>query len=795
MSLPQDVRHALRSFRSSPSFTAIAAFTLAIGVGASTAVFSVVDALLLRSLPYARADRIATLRSGLSLPDLESIRESTRSFTALGVATPGFALDLTGRGDPLKTRAALLDADLFPALGAGAELGRLLGRADDAFGAERAVVLSHGFYAAQFGADPKVLGSTVTLGGSPFTVVGVLPESFRMPDEIDVYASLRVVYPEAAKARGAHMTRAYFRLKDGVAPAAAQKELDAVARRLSAEFPDEDKGIRFVVTPLRDRLVGDSKTTVLVLFGAVGLVLLVASANFASLLLSRAVSRRREIAVRTALGAGRARIVRQLVTESVLLALLGGALGTLLAPWLLGAILAVRPEAIPGLFDIRLDLRVLAFALATSVATGALFGLIPALRFSRVEGPEALAEGARGSAGRGKTRLHALLVTAEVALAVVLAVGAGLLVKTFRRLAAVDPGFAAESLLTLHVELPQSRYPQVVEQTAFRRRLYDGLAELPVTAGTVSELPLSGAWLFHNAVVEGAPPVGKGEEPEVHAREISGDYLRTMRIPIVSGRAFTPADRDGSLLVAVVNQAFVKQYLAGAEPIGARVRWARIDPPRWMTVVGVAGDVTQLGLDQADQPALYTPADQSLQEWKRWMDVVVRGPANPASLTTSVLERVHRADPLLAVTKVRTMREVVSSSLASRRFGMALLGAFAALGILLSALGLYGVLSHAVAQRTREIGVRMAVGASSRDVFELVVRQGVRLTAVGLAFGLSAAAAATRVLKSLVWGTSTADPATYAALTLLVGLVALAATALPAMRATRVDPIVALREE
>jgi putative ABC transport system permease protein len=795
MELMQDVRHALRGFRNAPLFTAIAAITLALGIGATTAVFSVVDALLLRGLPYPDAERLVTIRSNVSLPDLESIREGTHSFSAIGASTSGTNLDMTGRGEPVRAHAAMLDVGLFAALGARPALGRLPGPADDRFGGERTVVLSHAFFTSRFGGDPAVLGTAIDLGGFPYSVVGVLASSFRLPGDADVYTPLRVAYPDAAKYRGVHFMRSYLKLAPGKTLAAAQVELDAVAKHLSDTYPDQDRNIQLKLVPLSERVLGDSKTIVLVLFGAVGLVLLVASANFAGLLLARTIGRRRELALRAALGAGRARTVRLLVTESVLLAVLGGGLGALLAPALLSGILALRPDALSPLFEIRLDLTVLAFAALSSVVTGILFGLIPALRFSKPGGAEELAEGARGSAGPGRTRLQAVLVTAEVALALVLAVGAGLLGRTFQRLASVDPGFSPEHLVTMRVELPEARYKEIPEQNAFRRRLFEELRGLPFDAGAVSELPLGGAWIFHNTIVEGAPAVAEGAEPEIQSRSIDGDYFGAMKIRLSRGRAFEEADRENAPLVAVVNESFAKQQLAGREPLGARVRWARTPQPQWMTIVGVVGDVSQFGLDKSDQPAIYTPYAQLTQSWKRWMDLVVRGDGEPAAIAKAVVERVHRADPLLAVTDVKTMREVVASSLGPRRFALALLAAFAGLAVFLAALGLYGVLSNAVAQRTREIGVRVALGATPADVLSMVVRQGARFTGIGLALGLLGALACTRFLKSMVWGTSTADPVTYLVLTTVVAAVALLASALPALRASRVDPIVALREE
>ena len=793
----KDVRFGLRVLAKQPGFTVVAVLTLALGIGANTAIFSVVNGVLLRALPYPAGERLETARSNMSQLDLDDVLAQARSFESAGGMTTQ-ALDYTGGGEPVQVEAGFVTHELFDVLGAKPSRGRALNSNDNVKGGERVAVLSHGFWQRQLGgADASRM--TVILSGQTYTVVGVLPASFTSPyGKPDVWIPLRVGNPLAADFRGVHFLRTFFRLKEGVTPEQAQAEMNVVAARLGELYPEENKGRTIRLLSLHEYMVGDVRPALLILFGAVGLVLLIACANFASLLLARAASRKQEVAVRAALGAARARIVRQLLTESVLLSVAGGACGLVLALWGVDVLRNVGPESLPRLQDVGVDWRVLAFTLGVSVLTGLVFGLAPAWRGSRVDLHDALKEGGRGSSDSSSgSRLRAALVSLELALALVLLIGAGLLVKGFWLLRGVEPGFDARHLLTMRVELPEARYKEIPTQTEFRRRVLEEINALPSTeAAMVSELPLGGSSLMHNFAVEGRE-VAAGDEPELYSRSVGGDYFRVMRIPLRDGRALTPQDNAGAPPVGVVNESFAREYFNGASPVGARVRWTKMEgPPQWITIVGVVGDVKHFGLDQPEASAIYTPYAQSRQAWKRWMYLTVRGDAvDSSALVGAVKARVWSVDSQIPLTKVLTMDEVAAESVAARRFQTTLLGIFALVALLLAAVGIYGLISYTVGRRTHEIGVRMALGAQRRDIFALVVRQGLLLATAGLIAGLLGAFALTRLLAGIVYGVSPTDPLTYAALSLFLLLVALLACLVPARRATKVDPMEALRYE
>ena len=793
----KDVRFGLRVLAKQPGFTVVAVLTLALGIGANTAIFSVVNGVLLRALPYPAGERLETARSNMSQLDLDDVLAQARSFESAGGMTTQ-ALDYTGGGEPVQVEAGFVTHELFDVLGAKPSRGRALNSNDNVKGGERVAVLSHGFWQRQLGgADASRM--TVNLSGQTYTVVGVLPASFTSPyGKPDVWIPLRVGNPLAADFRGVHFLRTFFRLKEGVTPEQAQAEMNVVAARLGELYPEENKGRTIRLLSLHEYMVGDVRPALLILFGAVGLVLLIACANFASLLLARAASRKQEVAVRAALGAARARIVRQLLTESVLLSVAGGACGLVLALWGVDVLRNVGPESLPRLQDVGVDWRVLAFTLGVSVLTGLVFGLAPAWRGSRVDLHDALKEGGRGSSDSSSgSRLRAALVSLELALALVLLIGAGLLVKGFWLLRGVEPGFDARHLLTMRVELPEARYKEIPTQTEFRRRVLEEINALPSTeAAMVSELPLGGSSLMHNFAVEGRE-VAAGDEPELYSRSVGGDYFRVMRIPLRDGRALTPQDNAGAPLVGVVNESFAREYFNGASPVGARVRWTKMEgPPQWITIVGVVGDVKHFGLDQPEASAIYTPYAQSRQAWKRWMYLTVRGDAvDSSALVGAVKARVWSVDSQIPLTKVLTMDEVAAESVAARRFQTTLLGIFALVALLLAAVGIYGLISYTVGRRTHEIGVRMALGAQRRDIFALVVRQGLLLATAGLIAGLLGAFALTRLLAGIVYGVSPTDPLTYAALSLFLLLVALLACLVPARRAPKVDPMEALRYE
>ncbi len=792
-----DLRYAFRMLCKSPTFTLVAVLTLALGIGANTAIFTVVNGLLLRPLPYPNPERLVTLQSQQSVLELADVQAQSSSFESIG-GVGVQAADYSGGGEPVQVEVGLVAGDFFRVFGASLKLGRAITPEDDRLGGERVLVLSHGLWQRQFGGDSGVLGRTITLAGQSYTVIGVTAADFQPPRaSLEAYAPIHVFYPNAALSRGAHLLRAYARLRSGVSIAEAQSELRVIDQRLAEANPDENKGRQSVVLSLHERMVGNIRPALLVLLGAVGLVLLVACANFANLLLARIASRTQELTIRAALGAGRWRLINQVLVESMMIALLGGAAGLLLGTWGVDALLALRPEDLPRVDNIHLDARVLGFTFGLALLTGAVFGILPAWQTTRVE-----VSGALGSSGRrttaARSRLRNSLVVAELALALVLLVGAGLLGKAFWRLTNVAPGFDPERLVTMRVELPEARYKQVPLQTQFREQVLDHMNSLPgVQAAMISEIPLAGSALDHNFIIEGRPAVAPGEEPELYNRSVTGDYFEVMGIPLRQGRVLTRDDRADAPLVGVINEKKARKYFGEESPLGTRIRWARSEAVSWITIVGVVGNVRHFGLAQSEEPAIYTPYAQSGQIWKRWSEIVVRTHGAPElqAITAQLKQMVWKVDPLIPVTKVRSMQEIMSVSLSERRFNALLIGIFAAVALTLAAVGLYGVIAYLVQQRTREIGVRMALGAQRHHVLSMVMRHGMILGVIGIALGICAALAASRLLTTLLHEVKPTDPATFAAVTLLLLGVAMASTYLPARRAARLNPNIALRHE
>ena len=793
--LLQNLRYAIRRLAAAPGFTAVAALTLALGIGANTAIFSVLDGVLLRPLPYASPDRLFTLPHNLSPPELADAAAVTRSFESMG-GTAINPFDIQTGAEPVQGIAAMTSGALFETLGVRPALGRTLNRQDDRPGGERVVVLGHSLWQRVWGGDRSIVGKSILLGGAKWTVVGVMGADFALPEQkVDLYVPLWVGYPVAAPERGVHFLRPVFRLKPGVTVSAARADLDAAFRELGRRYPESDKGLQADLAGLLDSVVGDGRRSLAILAGAVGLVLLISCANLANLQMTNVLARAPELSIRVALGASRRRILGQILTESAVLALLGGGLGFLLSAWGVEALLSRFPDALPRLSNVGANVRVASFTFAASLAASVLFGIAPAWQASGRQFGTLLGSTQSGGLRDARTARGTLVVT-EIALALVLLVGAGLLLRVLWRLQNVAPGFRVEGLVAARIDLPASRYEKKDTQSAFRRRLLEALSAEPgVRAALVSELPMSGDALDHDALIDGAPPVAPGDEPSLYSRSILGDYFGVMGIPLRAGRFLTEADREGAPLVGVINEALARRFFPGSDPIGRRVRWARMQEVHWITIVGVAGDVRHFGLADADQPAIYTPFVQADQDWKRWSELVVRGPGGPAALESAVRRRLHAVDPMLPITRIRTVDRVVSESLTRQRFGAELLSIFAGSALVLSCVGIFGVMWAAVRRRRAEIGVRMALGAAPGRVVREVLGDGLRMIALGIGIGLAAALVLTRWMGSLLVGVPPTDPATFASVAAVLAAAALLACWIPARVAARTDPMTALRSE
>jgi putative ABC transport system permease protein len=796
--LLQDFRYAARTLRHSPAFTACAMLTLALGIGANTAIFTVINSVLLNPLPYPNPQELLAARQNDSRPDLVDIQRQTNSFASSGGVNIN-PIDFTGEGEPVRVHAAYVDAGLLPTLGVKPILGRWISADEDVKGGPQNVLVSYPFWRDFLGSDPHVLGKSIRLGGNSYAVIGVMPRGFSLPREpADIFVSLWVAYAEAAPDRDVHFMHTYWRLKPGVTIAQAQAEVAQVDRRLAEEFPDTEKERGTLLVPLHEWLVGNVRPALLVLFGSVGLVLLIACANFAMLLMARALARQRELMIRASLGASNSRLIRQRLTESTLLALAGGAAGLLVAKLGTTFLMALKPGALRRFTAIHMDLRVFLFVFVISLLTGLLFGLLPAWSASRGDVGEALRENARTTAtGISRKPLRSFLVTAELALALILLAGAGLLIKGFLRLRSVNPGFNPANVITMYLQLPPTRYPQIPSQTNFRRELLARINSIPgAEAAMITDLPLAGNDVDHRVVVDGRPAPAVGAEPLVQTLSVMGDYFGVMQIPIRAGRDFSATDREGQPRVVIVNEAFVRQLLPGQSPIGTRIDWARSNEPhKWMTIVGVAGDVKHFGLNQRVDPAVYEPFSQNDEAWRRWMTLVIKTRVSAAGLVEDVKQQIWRLDNQIPVSDIQSMDDLLAVSVAQQRFNMLLLATFAMLALALAGVGIYGMMAYRVNQRTHEIGVYMALGAQHRDVLRLVMKDGVKLALMGIVLGLAGAIVLTRVMVSLLFEVKPADPATMIGVALLLAAVALLACYIPARRALNIHPMTALRCE
>jgi putative ABC transport system permease protein len=792
----QDFRYGGRMLVKIPGFTFAAVLTLSLGIGANTAIFTIVNAVLLRPLPYRDPDRLMRLWEttpqlptfSISGPNYRDWADQNRVFEQMA-AWREQNFNLTNGGDPERLGAALVTASFFPLLGVKLALGRSFIPEEDQPGANnRFVIMSDRLWHRRFGTDANILGKTLTLNGGSYTVVGIMGPEFQFGTSGDLWLPLAL--DPLRDNRSNHILTAAARLKPGVTLDQARAEMDNIARRLEEQYPNSNKGWGVKIATFYDWIIeGQFRQALLILLGAVGLVLLIACANVANLLLSRAATRQKEIAIRSALGASRLRLIRQLLTESVILALAGGGLGVLLAWWGVDAFIAANPGSIPRLREIGLDNRVLAFTFTISLLTGLLFGLAPALQASRIALNEFLKEGGRTSAGFGLSRLRRLLIVSEIAFALVLLVGAGLLMKSFLRLQQVNLGFDPDRVLTLQLTLPRTKYPEARQQADFYQQMLERVRNLPGVrfAGASSSIPFPRGGSPYSPFF----PEGRQLSPEKSVggnyRLVSPDYFRAMGIPLLKGRDFTNEDNGERQPVVVISDETARRLWPGEEPLGKRLQWG--GSSQRFTVVGVVGDIRSAKLEAEPSLAIYVPSIQPQ------MYLVARTATEPMSLAAAIRSQVQAMDKDQPIANLRTMEQVVSNSISQRRFSTLLLGLFAVVALLIASIGVYAVMSYSVAQRTREVGIRMALGAQSGDVLKLVLGQGMKLIGVGIVIGLVGAVALTRWMATLLFEVKPTDPLTLVGVAALLAAVALLACWLPAWRATKVDPVTALHSD
>ena len=802
----QDLRFGVRTMLRAPDFTLIAIFSLALGIGANTAIFSVVDAVLLQPLPFAEPDRLVSIaethpeipRAEVATPDFNDWREQAQSFTDMAAWSlkDWGKLVITEAGEPEQLQGTCVTPNLFPLLGVSPALGRNFLQEENQEGRDRVAIVSYGLWRRRFAADPDLMGRAIRLNGENHVVVGVMPtgraNTFRYGCLAAALATREVCayQPSApyAGSRGAAQT--------GVKVEQARAEMEAIAGRLRQAYPATNKTIGVTLDPLHEQMTGDLKPALLLLFGTVGLVLLITCANVANLLLGRATERLREVAVRAAFGAGRGRLFRQFLTESLLLAWLGGAGGLLLSIWSLPLLRAALPSAItdqlPALKAVSLDLRILGFTLLVTMLTGALFGLIPAFQLSRLNLNQTLKDGGKATAGGARRRASRALVIAEVALTTMALVGAGLLLRSFQRLAQVDPGFRADHLLSAQITLPSAKYQNYEQVKSFHRRLLPLIAALPGVEGvaTIDNFPLTASNAKTRFAIEDEPRPAPGQFPTAQIRAVSQDYFRVMGVALKSGRVFTEDDLLNDRNYLIINETLARRFFPNEDPVSKKILMGVMFPnPVGVPIIGVVDDVKDLGLATRVEPTIYSSG------FRNRPLLMIRTMGEPAGLAAAVRQAVSATDSEQPVHRIRTMEEALSASLARRRLSALLTGFFAALALLLSAVGIYGALARTVSERRREIGVRIALGAQTTDVLRMVIGQGMKLTLLGLAVGLLASLLAARAIKSLLFGVGANDPTTFVVIALLLVFTALLACYLPARRSVKIDPIVAIRHE
>ena len=811
--LIQNIRFAVRLLIKNRGFTVVAVLTLAIGIGANTAIFSLVNAVLLRPLSYKSPDRLVWIwssrtdrdKSTFSLPDFMDYKDQNRTLEQIS-AFATWSANLENAGEPERVFGVRSSANVFQLLGVDAEIGRTLLKEDDSPGNPRVVVLSHGFWIRRFGGSAGILGKQLTFNDENYTVAGVLPPDFAFPGmEADIVVPL---VPDADPLRNERASISFLRiigrLKESATQQQAEADLSAIASQLQKLYPVANaskKGAK--VVPLHEELVGNFRLALIILSAAVGLVLLIACSNLANLVLARASTRYREMAIRLAIGATRGRLIQQLLTENILLALLGGALGLALTQPAMKSIIALSPASLPRAGEINMDATALLFTLLISLLSGVLFGLMPTLNISKESFTEELKGSGKGASdGSRRNKVRNLLILAEVSLSLLLLIGAGLLVKSFLRLQEVSPGFDRKNLLVIRLSPPKTQYSNPEMVTAFYEQLSTRIENVPgvQSVSATSTLPLSGANIRINFTISGRPPLSLSEQPITQYRMTGPDYFRTMKIPIRFGRDFTNRDTPRSQPVAIINDSFARRYWPAKGSIGAHIK---IDDnnqgPREVEIIGVVGDVKHSGLHEDAAPEIYAPISQIPEENVSLlinnMSWVVRTSAEPLTMAGAVQREIQSVNANIPTSNTKSMEQLLSSSLAPSRFNLFLIGIFAIVALILASMGIYAVISYSVAQRTQELGLRMALGAQQRDVVRLVVGDGLKIVLIGVAIGLAGAFILTRVLSNLVFGISVTDPPTFVSMSLLFIVISLLASYLPARRAAKVDPIIALRSE
>ncbi len=797
----QDLRLGLRVLRTQPSFTFVAVLALALGIGATTLIFSVVNAVLLRPLPLQEAERVVRLgeahngteitTANFSYANFLDLGEQTETLESIAASRFWFAT-LTDNSEPEQVMGTMVSAHYFATLGATPMRGRVFTKEEDQPNSSQVVLLSHALWQSRFGSDEAIIGKTIQVSGNSATIVGVMPPTFGFPGQSKLWIPLRAT-GSLRDNRRSHLLQVIARLRPQVTQEQAKAELAAMAARIEKQYPGIDPNLKINAVNLQTNLVAPLRPALLVLLGAVGFLLLIACANVANLLLARAATREKEMAIRTALGAGRLRLARQLLTESVLLSGLGGAVGVLFAVWGTKLIATLDPANFPRINEVTVDATMLGFAVLISLLTGLLFGLAPILQLPKQGLQAALKEGGRGSVGTSRGRLRQALVVSEIALTLVLLIGAGLLINSFVKLMQVKRGFDPTNVLTVNVTLPTAKYNDNARSIAFVRQMLERVAAIPgvVAASTTSTLPMSGGPAT-NFVIEGQAPVNADREPIADIRSVEANYFRTLLIPLRAGRTFTDRDAETAPRVMVINEEMARRYWPNESPIGRHVTMKNWGDPLTGEVVGIVGDVKADGLDADTRPMIYWPYAQFPNNFN---NLVLRTAGDPLSVVAAVKTQVWSVDAAQPLASIRTMEDLIANSVAPRRFNLLLLGGFAVMALLLAAVGIYGVMAYTVTQRTHEIGIRMALGARAADVVKMIVGQGMWLAVVGIGLGLGAAFFLTRLMEKLLFGVSATDPVTFMLVTIVLAMVALLACYFPAHKTTKVDPVVALRHE